>query len=417
MTKSLLICSSADTSTSSTTEYWDILGNIIASTSEALHRIPMRAAGVLSNLTINVFANTVGSTGVTATLRKNGGNGNQVVSIPANTTGIFEDNSNTDTISAGDQVCLQTVPSTSGTISIASITTIFDPTDADITYCRFALNFPQTADASVVYYDALSGVLQNTITVTTNVLYTPTIAGDFKHWGVYSSAGGRAFGTRFIKDGVDDAVNRVLLGVDVTGLLENTSDTIAITDAETTNQLHVYGGGASNPRTIDWMAISFETATDHFLLVNARTDGNAGNANDTTYYEIGGRIINNGTESTAQIIAGIPMTLSNLALRISQNSVNGSSVLTFRKNAGNGNQTVTVPSSTTGTFTDSSNTDSVADADDLIDHAFVKGGSSGTITPTFITMLAEVVTGGPSPPVTCVSVAKAVVNKFITKAV
>src|SRR3972149_2162287 len=75
---------------------------LIPFNAEASTQVIYRTAGTLSKLFV-VVASTGGSwQATTVKIRKNGADGNMSVSIPADTSGIFEDNSNTDTVAAGD---------------------------------------------------------------------------------------------------------------------------------------------------------------------------------------------------------------------------------------------------------------------------------------------------------------------------
>ena len=92
---------------------------------EASTQVIYRTAGTLSKLWVFVTPNP--PTGAaTVKIRKNGADGNMSVSIPANTSGIFEDNSNTDTVAAGDTLdyavtCAAGVQA----VTIAAINTLF----------------------------------------------------------------------------------------------------------------------------------------------------------------------------------------------------------------------------------------------------------------------------------------------------
>src|SRR5437899_801296 len=68
-------------------------------------------------------------------------------------------------------------------------------------------------------------------------------------------------------------------------------------------------------------------------------------------------------ETDYQTIHRSAGTYSNFWGRIRSNAVTVTSTITFRKNAANSNESFTVAASTTGTFTDSTHTDSVVAAD------------------------------------------------------
>lgn len=97
-----------------------------AQTTESSNQTTAPFAGVASRLSATVQFH-VTSTNSTLRLRKNGSNGNSVISIPANTTGRFEDTSNTDTIAAGDLIGYQLTPGTgAGVRAVPSIKFVAD---------------------------------------------------------------------------------------------------------------------------------------------------------------------------------------------------------------------------------------------------------------------------------------------------
>lgn len=390
MTKSVLVASGSSNSTVNTTTYFPIIGGLVLNSTENNVNIPFRTPGNISKLHIGLFSNTTTST-TTVRTRKNNANGNQTISIPSGTTGMFEDTSNSDTIAAGDRLCLQAVPPSTGVIGLRIISILLEPTDPDISDSRFALNDSLVYDASIIFYSVLGGLFHNTTTTTTDQRIVPKITGVFKNWAGYSSAGGRTWGVRLIKNNTDDTVNRILQSTNITGLLENTADTVSIVNTDDVNHLHVYGGGSSNPRTINFIAVSFIHTGTKFLFVNGRAESNDTAFNTTTRYAIGGRIFGTSYEAS-RVPAKIPMVLSKLNARVSSNTINsGTILLKFMKNNSNGNQSVSIPYGTSGLFEDNSNTDSVA-ATDLINYEIVISGTSGNIFLTFITMLAETVT-------------------------
>ena len=58
------------------------------------------SAGTMRNFLVNVFTNTLGAR--TVSTRINGATGNGSLSVPSSTTGVFEDLTHTDTVSASD---------------------------------------------------------------------------------------------------------------------------------------------------------------------------------------------------------------------------------------------------------------------------------------------------------------------------
>lgn len=109
--------------------------------------------------------------------------------------------------------------------------------------------------------------------------------------------------------------------------------------------------------------------------------GSAGfGASSTTYILLTGRSTVSATESQVQRVVRSAGTFSNMSVLIISND-RGASTLTFRKDTGGGpaagNQTISIPSSTTGRFEDITNSDTVA-AGDKVNMRIVVGAGGTT---------------------------------------
>ena len=106
----------------------------------------MRKAGTLKNMAVHVT--TARATASTGRSRKNGANGNLSVSCTAATTGWFEDTTNSDTVSAGEDWNYSITTGTGvDTLQLRDITCEFISTNGD------GLNVCSTT-ASIVVADA-----------------------------------------------------------------------------------------------------------------------------------------------------------------------------------------------------------------------------------------------------------------------
>jgi len=95
------------------------LGSNTTTEADALQTI--RRDATFSKLCAHAHSNL--STGTTTVrLRKNGGNGNMVVSIPALATGFFIDDTNTDSVTAGDTVCFSVLTGSALLTTLRSVT-------------------------------------------------------------------------------------------------------------------------------------------------------------------------------------------------------------------------------------------------------------------------------------------------------
>lgn len=122
------------------------------------------------------------------------------------------------------------------------------------------------------------------------------------------------------------------------------------------------------------------------VIAGANIGGNVSTAGSTQYCAICGEEVLQTTEVTgsaanAQDIMRTPGTFSQMYLRLTANSCT-SLTFNFRKNAANGNQTISVPSSFTGAVSDVTNADTIA-AGDKVDIQSVPS-ASGTYTQTLV---------------------------------
>ena len=97
-----------------TTGYMVPSGENKLDSTEANVKLKTRIPLTLSNLTISVRVNTV-SAPSTLKMRINGLDGNQTITIPANTTGYFHDTTHTDTVDADDEIDYQLITGATGT--------------------------------------------------------------------------------------------------------------------------------------------------------------------------------------------------------------------------------------------------------------------------------------------------------------
>jgi hypothetical protein len=92
-------------------------------------------------------------------------------------------------------------------------------------------------------------------------------------------------------------------------------------------------------------------------------------------------------EVRRQLKSKFSATLSKLRIRVTANSLStAATTIRFRKNNANGNQNVVISAGATGTFEDTTNSDSVVDTDLYDLSIVVAAGGTGTITPFLIQM-------------------------------
>lgn len=106
-----------------------------------------------------------------------------------------------------------------------------------------------------------------------------------------------------------------------------------------------------------------------------RPSGHTVNANTTHYYDINGQPLNpSSTEIYSEVRESYAVTF--LYLYLETNTITANGTFRTRKNQANGACSVSITASTTGTFTDTSNSESLASGDQ-IGYQYVTG-TSGT---------------------------------------
>jgi hypothetical protein len=119
------------------------------------------------------------------------------------------------------------------------------------------------------------------------------------------------------------------------------------------------------------------------ILVSANGAGQTTNANITSYkalsYTFEGAT--ETTENNTKVLVNYSGVFSRLYIRVSANTVTATSTLRLRINGADGNQVISIASSTTGSFQDTSNTDTIS-AGDSINYKFVSGATGTSLTIT-----------------------------------
>jgi len=168
----------------------------------------------------------------------------------------------------------------------------------------------------------------------------------------------------------------VSIGAGATGVFQDSVNSDSLVAGDLFNTQTVVGAGGS--LTLAIIAYTLATASNTTpVLIAGDVVSTSVNFGTTTYAPIGGEARYNTTESRSQYVFRVAATLSNFRIYVQSNSVNGTTTVRTRKNAGNGAQSVSVGASTTGAFEDTVNSDSIASGD-AVAYQVATGGSSGS---------------------------------------
>lgn len=361
------------------TIYWPLGVTTLENTGvEATVTVICRTAGTYTKLYISVPTNTFAGTG-TVRFRKNTANGNQSASIPATTTGEFQDSVNSDAVVSGDNVdYLVTTGAGANSFTVYGITTVFTATTNTVTKLIQNNNTAATTSiASTTRFMGAAGSALSDGTETRTQFKSRTVATVLNFYiDVLANARTSAttFGSR-----KNTANGNLVVSVPIagTGVFEDTVNTDTLASGDLFNYYSATGAGVG---AVSWDAngTDFSTTNGKSHCLSSGING-AIAAATTTYYPIGGDQNVNATESLIQLRANVPHVASNLECHLSLNTVTAASTLTFRKNGGNGNQSVSITASTTGFFEDTVNTDTILTADEL-DYQLTTGATGTSLT-------------------------------------
>jgi hypothetical protein len=366
--------------------------------SENVAKITYRVPGTFSNLYARLTANASTSPN-SVRFRKNLANGNQVLSIGAGLTGDFTLYNLVDTIVSGDVVAYQYIQAAGGAggtwTILASLFSATDGTTTELFHAENNLNLN-----AVTRFYAIDGLL-STQTTEASSQFTVRTAGTFKDLQINVTTNGRATTTTFnFRKNTANGNQVVSVSGGATGFFEDQVHTDTVVSGDLINYAIVYGAEAT---TISpGINVTFSTTNNSFHF--ARGGSLSRSANTTTYFAPSGSLAltadGNVTESTFQTLAQLPLTLSSLGIRLASNTVTAASTLKLRKNAANGNQSVSITASTTGYFEDAVNTDVLAGTEE-IDYQLAIGATGTNMNPVVMEMLASAPatpTNSPSSP-------------------
>lgn len=333
----------------------------------------------LAKLYVRVRANPIFDAATTVRSRKNNTNGNQSVSIPASTTGGFEDNVNSDSLIDGNLFNSQCV--TGGDYNEIYITVIaYSLTGSTSILGSKTLSLARNK----TYYGTLLGYAYRTETEL-ETQYTFRVTATLSNMRVYVSGNTLTADTtvRTRKNGANGN-QAVTIGGAATGAFEDTGNTDSIVSGNTANFQVVTGDGPTGwPIYLDNFEVKIDSTGRPTGVARAGATGSL-IPNRIRYLTVEGdsEILTIPTESETQTETRAEFEATNMFLRISANTIDGNSVFTLRKNTADTILQITVPASTTGVFEDSDSVDFALD--DLIDWKVQTAGSSGTISPSLI---------------------------------
>jgi hypothetical protein len=351
-------------------------GHIYSSTTEANLQRTFRGSGTFSKL---AFRTDATGTGRVLRWRTNGANGSQAASATDSTAGVWEDGSNTDTPSAGDEVNYQ-LTETGSNPTLYWARSVFTAASGHVSY--FQSNEGNAQDPSTPRFYFLNGravAISNELNVGMAFRSACTLRNLFVRLSANGNSGNTTFTTRI--NGSDGNLS-VTFSTGATGILEDTanSDSVAVDD-EVNYGVSSTGSGNVTPNPMGVMADWSAAQDDGFAMCGTAGAGLARTASATVHYLtcIGANSSAGVTnESQTQVTPSFNVTLSDLTIYVGTNNYTADATLTLRNNGADGNQIVTIGAGATGFFTDNVNTDNVLAANPF--NCSIVGGSANSMT-------------------------------------
>ena len=369
-----------ETSAVATSAFFKISGYLHSQTTETSCQITARSAGTLKNLYVRVSANSLSAVGTkNFRVRKGAADGNQVVDIGI-VAGVYEDTTNTDTVSAGDKINYKfEVTAASGTATFMVLSTLFDATTDTVTYQVNGGSTTALSTASTTYYNPPMGRPQAN-TTEAQVKYRVRKAGTYKNLEVNIISNGRTTNTVWTtrKNGAAGNLT-VTFGSGATGSTEDTTHTDSVSAGDDYNHSVALSTGTGT-FNLKIQKLEFVSTAGDCLVLGSDTPTTITD-NTTRFYSVGGTCGNTATEADSKVKMRYAPTASEMILLITANTINASSTVTSRKNGAAGNQTVTVTTTATGLFNDTTHTDTLTTTDDY-NFQYAATSVSGTQTTT-----------------------------------
>lgn len=354
-----------------------IYGLLEATSTESRTQVTQRVAGTWSKLGFRT--NATGTSRV-LTFRVNAANGNEAASATNSTAGFWEDTSNTDTPSVGDEINTRlTEAGTDPTVYQQRL--LFEAASGHksiFVQCGGGA----IVQPSTVYFQLCGTTDGGGIVTEANQQYRFRSACTLKNlfFNAASNASDQPL-TLVSRINGGNGNLTITIPASTNGIFEDTSNSDSVSDGDLVClQASVAAGSGSC--IVSPIAITAEwSATQDDGFCGTGTSGEARTASATVHYfsPIGYiSALTVTTESQAQIPPGYDVTFSNLRIYISSNTYSAAGTLRFRNAGADGNQSVSLTASTTGWFEDTSNSDLVAAADQFA--VSIVGGTSGSIT-------------------------------------
>lgn len=311
-----------------------------------------RTAGTFHNLFVVVITNTR-TTACTVTTQVGGVAASQTVTLTALTTGEFEDTTNTDTVSAGEDwaYLLTRTTAAGGTECVITDMSVVYTTTGNTSITRPTVNF-QGGDAqtsaltrywSIMGYGGTSTV--GTGTESEATFYVPC-PGTFRNGSIRISANTlNGSMTATFRNNAGATAITFTVATLTTGTFEDTTNSEAVSAGDLVAWEYVTAGssGSLTKRTS-----SIEFVSDDLAWFTGGYGSGSGNSltlgiGNTRYVSVAGSLDIQSSEAAAQTASGLTLTATAIGIKIASSTFAAGTTFTLRKDG--------VDTAITGSFT------------------------------------------------------------------
>ena len=354
----------ANFSTNNTTWFWAPVQSRMNGTSaatEAQMAVTVRKDATVSKAKLRIITNGR-TTNCTVRSRKNGADGNILITVAGKATGWFEDLSNSDSLTAGDTYCFAFATlGSGGNIAVKALVAQLQSASGN------AHLYAGSGDSPVSFGTASSTIFHSwtndeggstSESDNSNRIPVPC-AGTFSNMAVSVNANPRTSDStlRFRVNGANG--NQVLtIPAGTTGEFEDTTNSDTIAEGDLCGFALTNGLGTGNLQVRRWN-VMFVGTDDETPYISGVVNNLVGAG--TTYGSVSGNTEPVASESDVQIPVSFACTMRRLTGRMFFGS--GGGTFRTRINGANGNGLATAGSGGNTTVQDTSNTDTLADGD------------------------------------------------------
>ena len=324
-------------------------------------QLTWRTAGVFSVLSVQV--NTADNGDLIYEVNIASADSALTVNCTASTTGLFQDLSNTASVSAGDLVCMHT-SGTGGNAVRHSASVVFTATTGHVIYHGTSLSSQSFNGTNTLYYKIAGNMGAEGAEANTQIRMD--VAGTAAKLQCYVISNSKTLTVTFrTRVNAGDGGQTITVLTTQTGLFEDTTGTDTLDGNDDINFAVTTLDTASF--SFSFIACQFTSSATNNQVMCAVAGGSAISNSLTRYEAIGGIYGNNATPDNAgtKLRHGFAVDVTRLSVYVSAFTLTtaASATITLFKNGVDGNNVLTVTG--TGLTQDTTHTDSFTATDDI----------------------------------------------------